>query len=153
MICIMGALMSWDIAMMTCWYCICMRPTIIGLTYWGRDKWQRFSRRHLAWIFMNENVWISIKIWLKFVPKGSIYSFPALVQIMVWCRQGDKPLFEAMMVGLLTHICVTWSQWVNIRLTYRNCLRQNLYTRLLFSNLTKSWMFPLAEIWLAYSQP
>ena len=33
-------------------------------------------------IFLNENVWISIKISLKFVPKGPINNIPALVQIM-----------------------------------------------------------------------
>ena len=49
-------------------------------------------------IFLNENVWISIKISLKFVPKGLINNIPALVQIMVWRRLGDKPLSEVMMV-------------------------------------------------------
>ena len=42
-------------------------------------------------IFLNENVWISIKISLKFVPKGLINNIPALVQIMAWRRVGDKP--------------------------------------------------------------
>ena len=32
---------------------------------------------------------------------------------MVWCRPGDKPLCEPMMVSLLTHICITQPQWVN----------------------------------------
>ena len=36
-----------------------------------------------------------------------------LGQIMAWRRPGDKPLSEPMMVSLLTHICVTWPQWVN----------------------------------------
>ena len=35
-------------------------------------------------IFLNENVWISIKISLKFVPQGPIDNIP-LVQIMAWC--------------------------------------------------------------------
>ena len=65
-------------------------------------------------IFLNENVRISIKISLKFVPKGPINNYPALVQIMAWRRSGDKPLFEPMMVSLLTHICVTRPQWVNV---------------------------------------
>ena len=64
-------------------------------------------------IFLNENIWIPIKISLKFVPWGSINNIPALVQIMAWRRPGDKPLSEPMMVNLLTHICVTRSQWVN----------------------------------------
>ena len=33
-------------------------------------------------IFLNENVLISIKISLKFVPKGQINNIPALVYIM-----------------------------------------------------------------------
>ena len=37
----------------------------------------------------------------------------ALVQIMVWCRPGDKPLSEPMIVILLTRICVTRPRWVN----------------------------------------
>ena len=47
-----------------------------------------------------------------FVPWGPINSFPALVQIMAWRRPGDKPLSEPMLVCLLTHICITWPQWV-----------------------------------------
>ena len=39
-------------------------------------------------IFCNENVWISIKISLKFLPEGSINNIPALVQIMAWRRRG-----------------------------------------------------------------
>ena len=46
-------------------------------------------------IFLNENVWISIKIPLKFVPKGLINNIPALVQIMAWHRPGTKPLSES----------------------------------------------------------
>ena len=79
----------------------------------------RQNGRHIAddifkCIFVNENEWISLKISLKFVPKGQINISPSLVQIMAWRRQGDKPLSEAMMVSLLTHICVTRPQWVNV---------------------------------------
>ena len=84
------------------------------LTHWGREK----NGRHFAddifkRIFLNENIWIPVKISLKFVPKGSIYNIPALVQIMAWRRPGDKSLSEPMMVNLQTHICVTRPQWVN----------------------------------------
>ena len=63
-------------------------------------------------IFLFKNIWIWIKISLKFVSKVRINNIPALVQIMAWCRIGNKPLFEPMMVNLLTHICVTRPQWV-----------------------------------------
>ena len=79
----------------------------------------RRNRRHFAddifkCIFLNENVWISIEVPLKFVSKGPINNIPALVQIMAWRRPGDKPLSEPMMIILLTHICVTGPQWVKI---------------------------------------
>ena len=64
-------------------------------------------------IFLNENIWISINISVKFVAKGLIDNMAAFVQIMAWRRPGDKPLSEPMMVSLLTHICVTRPQWVN----------------------------------------
>ena len=53
-----------------------------------------------------------LKISLKFVPKVQINNIPALVQIMTWHREGDKPLSEPMMVSILMHICVTRPQWV-----------------------------------------
>ena len=52
-------------------------------------------------IFLNENVWISIKFSLNFVPNGQIDNIPALVQKMVWCQIGDKPLLEPMMTLLI----------------------------------------------------
>ena len=73
---------------------------------------RRFADDTFKRIFLNENVKISIKISLKFVPKGPINNNPALVQIMAWRRPGGKPLSEPMMVSLLTHICVTRPQWV-----------------------------------------
>ena len=41
-------------------------------------------------IFSDENVWIPIKISLKFVPQGLINNIPALVQIMAWRRQATS---------------------------------------------------------------
>ena len=45
-------------------------------------------------IFFNENVFISIKISLNFVPNGPIDCKSSLVQVMAWHRKGDKPLHE-----------------------------------------------------------
>ena len=70
------------------------------------------------WIFWNENVWISINISLKFVPRGPINNIPTLLQVMAWRRPGDKPLSKPMMVRLTTHICVTRPQWVKKWLCY-----------------------------------
>ena len=78
-----------------------------------RQNGRHFADDIFKCIFLNENVWIPIKISVKFVPKGQINNIPALVQIMAWRRPGDKPLSEPMMVSLTTHICVTRPQWVN----------------------------------------
>ena len=48
-------------------------------------------------IFLNEKIWILIKISLTFVPKIRIKNNPALVQIMAWRRIGDKWLSEPML--------------------------------------------------------
>ena len=78
-----------------------------------RQNGRRFADDTFRHIFLNENVRISIKISMKFVPKGPLDNIPSLVQIMAWRRPGDKPLSGAMMVNLPTHICVTRPQWVN----------------------------------------
>ena len=78
-----------------------------------RQNGRHFADDTLKRIFLNENVRISIKISLKFVPKCPINYISALVQIMAWRRPGDKPLSEPMMVRLPTHICLTRPQWVN----------------------------------------
>ena len=77
-----------------------------------RQNGHHFADDTFNRIFVNENVRISIKFSLKFVPKGSINNNPALVQIMAWRRPGDTPLSEPMIVNLPTHICVTRPQWV-----------------------------------------
>ena len=90
---------------------ILSRPQCIN-TLRPRRNEQNFADDIFKRIFFNENVWILIKISLKFVPKGPINNIPALVQIMAWRRSGDKPLSEPMMVSLPTHICVTRPQCV-----------------------------------------
>ena len=78
-----------------------------------RQNGRHFADDTFKRIFLNKYVRISIKISLKFVPKNPINNIPALVHIMAWCRPGDKPLSEPMMVVLPTHICVARPQWVN----------------------------------------
>ena len=88
-------------------YCAFMSCITLG----PRPNGRHFADEIFECTFVNENVWIPIKISLKFVPKGLINNIPALVQIMAWRRAGDKPLSEPMMVSLPTHICVTRPQW------------------------------------------
>ena len=99
-------------------------PSTTCLLYVSSPHWVNTSRprrngQHYAddifrHIFVNENIWISIKISLKFIPEGPFTNIPALVQIMAWHRPGDKPLFVSMMVNLPTFICVTLPQWVKM---------------------------------------
>ena len=57
-----------------------------------RQNGRHFADDIFKSIFLNENIWIPIKISLKFVPKDPINHIPALAQIMAWRRPGDKPL-------------------------------------------------------------
>ena len=91
-----------------CTLCFCLN------TLRPRQNGHQFPDDIFKYIFLYENMQISIKISLKSVPKGPINNIPALVQIMAWRQPGDKPLSEPMMVSLLTHICVTRPQWVNM---------------------------------------
>ena len=75
---------------------------------------RHFTDDILKYISLNEDVWILIKISLKFVPKGQINNIPALVQIMALHWPGDSPLSEPMLVSLLMHICISQPQWVKI---------------------------------------
>ena len=80
-----------------------------------RQNGRHFADHPFKRNFLNETLTILIKISLNFVPKGPINNNPALVEIMAWRWRGDKPLFQPMMVSLLTHICITRPQWVNLR--------------------------------------
>ena len=105
-----------------------------------RQNGRHFPDDIFKCIFLNENVWISIKISPKFVPRGPINYITTLIQIMAWHRLGDKPLSEPMMVGLLAQICVTRPQWVktdwprwNLHEIYRYapCMEQTFLLSLL----------------------
>ena len=83
-----------------------------------RQHGHHFAHDAFKCVFLNGTVRISIKISLKFVPKGPINNIPALVQRLAWHQPGDKPLSEPMRVSLLMHICVARPQWVNKTLHY-----------------------------------
>ena len=81
---------------------------------WPRQKGHHFSDAIVKYIFLNENVLISIRISLNLVSKGLTDNMPDLVWIMAWRRPGDKPLSQSMLVSFLTHrpISVTRPPWV-----------------------------------------
>ena len=64
----------------------------------SRQNGRKFPDNIFKCIFFNENVWISIKISLKCVPRHPVDRMPALVLIMALHRTDDKPLSEPMMV-------------------------------------------------------
>ena len=86
-----------------------------------KQNGRHFPDDIFKWIFLKENVWISIDISLKFVPRGPINNIPTLVQVMSRRLWGDKPLSEPMMVKLPTHICVTRPQWVDFKIRSLTC--------------------------------
>ena len=88
--------------------CCCINNTLRP-----RQNGRHLSDDVFTCIFLNDSAWISIKISLTFCLNRPINNIPALVQIMAWHRPGEKPLYEPMMVNLLTHICVTRPHWVN----------------------------------------
>ena len=103
-------------------------PLRFNMTSFIRNGWlntlrPRQNGRHFPddifkCIFVNENVRISIKMSLKYVPKCPINNISSLFQIKAWRRPDDKPLSEPIMASLLTHICVTRLQWVKHLASY-----------------------------------
>ena len=112
-----------------------------------RQNGRHFAGNIFKCIFLNENVWIPIKISLKFVPQGPINNIPELVQIMAWRWPGDKPLSGPMMVRLSTHICVIRPQWVKV---WHNMLPLFL----LLNPIHSKWFFDIktARVIKIYSQ-
>ena len=90
-----------DINLSETW--IPMMPSIVN-TLRPRQNGRDFSDDIFKCIFLNENVWILIKISLNFVPRGQLTIFQLRFILIALCRPSDKPLSEPMMINLLTHI-------------------------------------------------
>ena len=108
-----------------------------------RQNGPHFPEDIFKCISLNEKVWISINISMKFVSKGQINNILGLVHIMACCLVGTKQLSEPMTVRLPMHICITWPQWV-IRSQWVNmdewfgCPDIHLFYR----NMTERMMHP-----------
>ena len=86
-------------------YCVLSKSQVTAThvnTLRPRQNGRHFADNILN-IFLNENVWISRKISLRFVPKVPMDNIPALVQIMAHCRSSNKPLSEPVVLSLLIH--------------------------------------------------
>ena len=128
-----------------------IRNTLLN-TLRSRQNGRHFPDDIFKYIILNENVWIAIRISLKFVPKGRINNIPAFVHIMAWRRPGDKPLSEPKMVSLLTHFCATRSQWLKVKVFLWLCILYDLSTLAgyLSPSRIKHWPIYLAYLisWL-----
>ena len=105
----MAAILSWGR-----WVDV-MKGLLLQMSYQlffpGQNRYH-FADGIFRCIFLNENVWIFIKISLNFVPKGSMNNIPAMVQIMAWRRIGDKPFFlKQCLPDSLMHICGFRGRW------------------------------------------
>ena len=99
------------------------------LRHWGRDKMARhFPDDIFTCIFLNDNVWIFVKISLNFVPTGQINNIPALVQIMAWRRPGDNPASREMLDR----------HWANV-VTYVGATSAN--------DVGPAWICPSVQCW------
>ena len=68
------------------------------LTHLPLDKMATISQAAVSNAFSwMKIVFISIRISLKFVPKGQIDNKAGLVQVMAWRQTGNKPLPEPML--------------------------------------------------------
>ena len=99
-----------------------------------RQNGRLFADDIFKYISVNENVWISIEMSLKFVPKGAISNIPALVQKMAWRRQ---TIIWTQMTISLTDICATRPQWVNC--SYLRPLSHRVLKKLLCNHRRGSW--------------
>ena len=78
------------------------------LTHWCQENFRHFADDISNCMFLNENVWIVLKISLKLVTK---FRFDNIPTSFAWSV--TKPLSGPMVVSLLTHICVTRPWRVN----------------------------------------
>ena len=89
------------------------------LTHWGRDKMAAISQTAFSNVFSLMKMYeFRLRFhWSLFpIPKDSINNILALVQIIVWCRPGEKPLSETMVFCFRKHICGT-----RLNKRYRGC--------------------------------
>ena len=87
--------------------------------YWDiNSSSPRQNGRHFTYdifkcIFVNEKFCILIRISPKFVPKGPIDNKSASVQVMAWCRTGEKPLPEPMLTQFTDAYMGHLGRWVD----------------------------------------
>ena len=116
-----------------------------------RQNWCHFTDCIFKCIFLNENELISLQSSLTCVPKVQINNIPSLVHIMAWCRPGNKPLSEPMMISLLMHICVTRPEWVITTMQVHTIITQFHYiVNMMINCREKLVVLKLSHIFLVF---
>ena len=86
-----------------------------------RQNGRHFTDNILKCIFLNENIWISLKISLKFVPEVQINNIPALVQIMLGTDQATSHYVEQWWLvywGIYASLGLNELRWSQDRLIF-----------------------------------
>ena len=122
------------------------------LTVAVETKWTSLCRRHFqTHCQKNANVCISMKIPLKFVPKGPINDIPVLVQIMAWRRSSDRPSSEPLMVKLRAWYPAGIASWIAGTAVLGPCLTTaTRRCRKNFSQWERSFHWKLRCHWLEF---
>ena len=76
---VINRILPWNIPLHVAQKGTCNKKYVDSLTHWGRDNMDAMSQTTFLMHFLNEDIWIPIKISLKFVPKGLINNTPSLV--------------------------------------------------------------------------
>ena len=90
------------------------------LTCWGRDKMADILRTTFPnnSLFFKENCCILIKMSLKNIPIDRIINNQALGQIWYGAKEATSHYLNQWWPSLVTHICVSRSQRVNVWINY-----------------------------------
>ena len=86
-----------------------------------------FANDVSKWIFLNENYEFRLNFqWSLFLRAQSTILLHWFKCSLVWCRRDDKPLSGPLTIILVTHVCVTRSQWVEARTKFDFRLSQGI---------------------------
>ena len=61
------------------------------------------AHNNFKYIFLNENIRILIRISSKLVSRSPIDNMTVLVQVMAWCRTGNKPMLTLVIDAYMQH--------------------------------------------------
>ena len=121
-----------------------------------RQNGRHFADDTFNRIFLNENVQMSLKISLKFVPKALINNIPALLQIMACRLVGTKPLskqplahWQTRLIAVASEVIYCWYHVYIHRAVARFALSQ--WETALLCNDVYHWLRSKPKISHAYT--